>query len=302
MEPFGSISSKINAWARRYGCTPMLLWLIGINLAVFMLYSIIDKGMLLFGRPTDVPFRLLAMPTDFERLLHAPWTLLTSTFFHEGLWHILFNMLWLWFFGRLFSQYFSSNDLLLVYLLGGATGNLLCVVAYEVLPYFHNAAAHSYILGASGAAMAIMLATTMKAPRAKIYLWGLLELEVRYFALIIVAIDFFSVAGENAGGHIAHIGGALFGLLYSPLRRRAHLAFQKHSARKRPYAPRASWHESIHTRKQRRAKSTNRTAPQGATDTRGDGERLKEILEKLSKGGYGALSTEEKEFLFRRKG
>lgn len=301
MALFKDTTYKINAWARQHGFPAVLVWLIGANLAIFLLYNVIDKSLLLFGSPSSTLFRMLAMPTDLPRLLVAPWTLVTSFFFHEGLFHILFNMLWLWFFGRLFLRYFSPRDLLWVYILGGISGNLLCMLAYAVFPYFHDVAAISYILGASGAAMAIMLAIAIRIPREKIYLWAMFGIEVRYLAIFVVALDFLSITGGNAGGHIAHIGGALFGLLYGPARRYLKATHATKGARPRRRAASSfSRSGSTHRRTSERQSHGNSATPP-PSQSAADEKRLKSILDKLAEGGYGALSSEEKEFLFKHR-
>ena len=302
MALFDNTTYKVNSWARKNNFPPMLVWLIGINLAIFLVYNIVDKSLILFGSASGVPFRLLAMPTDFSRLLLAPWTLVTSIFFHEGVWHILFNMIWLWFFGRLFLQHNSARELLRVYLLGGITGNLLCMLAYAVFPYFHGAASISYILGASGAAMAVMLAITMQRPREKVYIWAMVGLELRYFAIIMVAIDLLSATGDNAGGHIAHIGGAAFGLLYGPAMR----YFRGIRSKKRPHQRTHQTFSfkgkgSANRKRKQYANATSSSRNPASQHQEQDEKQLKAILDKLAKGGYGALTTEEKEFLFNHR-
>ena len=203
-------------------------------------------------------------------------------FDHEGFTHILFNMLWLWVFGRLFFLHATNKDFHRVYCWGGIAGGLFYVVAYNIFPYFSSVLPMAIAMGASASVMAITVAAVVKAPREEVYLFGLLRVQVLWIAVGVVLLDFFSVTGANAGGHIAHLGGAFFGFLYARYGMRV--------ARRRSVS---IWERlsSWWTRINRRGKKEE--SPEAAQ------KEVERILAKLAKGGYAALSTEEKEKLFR---
>ena len=206
------------------------------------------------------PFlQYLQMPSSPELLLYRPWTIVTYMFTHFDFLHILFNMLWLYWFGGLFLTFFSERQLGGLYLLGGIAGAVLFLVAYNMFPYFRTVAAYSYLMGASASVMAIV----------------------------------FAITSTNAGGHIAHIGGALFGIWFAArikegkdltapmnrlLDRVANLGKRKPKMRVTYKRPETDY--EYNARKQRETVD------------------LDAILDKLKRSGYESLSAEEKKKLF----
>ena len=136
-------------------------------------------------------------------------------FMHAGILHILFNMLWLYWFGSLFLHFFSAKHLRGLYVLGGICGGLLYMVAYNVFPLFSSQIAGSTLVGASASVLAIVAATAYREPnyRVQLFLFGAIRL--KYLALVVIGIDVISITSSNAGGHIAHLGGALAGLWFA---------------------------------------------------------------------------------------
>ena len=142
----------------------LCIQLIYINVAVFVLVTVCGVVLQLFNLPPWGWLSWLELPASFGRFLVQPWTLLTYMFMHAGLWHILFNMLWLYWFGTMFLQFFSAKHLRGVYLLGGICGGLLYMVAYNVFPYFQYMIEGSFLLGASASVLAIVAATAYREP------------------------------------------------------------------------------------------------------------------------------------------
>ena len=144
-----------------------------------------------------------------------PWTLLTYMFTHFDFLHIIFNMLWLYWFGGLFLNFFSERQLGGLYVIGGLAGALLYIVSYNFFPYFSNVAAHSTLMGASASVMAIVFAVSFYKKDMEISLLLIGRIKLIYLALFTLGIDLLAITSDNAGGHIAHIGGALAGILYA---------------------------------------------------------------------------------------
>ena len=138
--------------------------LIFINVAVFVVVALVQISLLLFNRYVGDIFNWLELPASFSRLAIQPWSLLTYMFMHAGFIHLLFNMLWLYWFGQLFLRFFSVRHLLGLYLLGGICGGLLYMVAYNVFPYFEYMVEGSFLLGASASVLAIVAATAFRQP------------------------------------------------------------------------------------------------------------------------------------------
>jgi len=219
-----------------------------------------------------------------------PWTLLTYMFFHIDIWHILFNMLWFYWFGKIFLDYLSGKKLLLVYILGGISGGLLYILTFNVFPVFSSMLPKSYALGASAAVMAVVTAISFYVPNYSLNLLFIGKVKIIYLAIILFIFDFFMIPAGNSGGHLAHIGGALFGFLYIQFLPAGKIKFfnnlftrkrKQYSAYSTGGTSRPLTDEDYNLQKAERQKHTD------------------EILEKISKGGYDSLSKEEKEFLFK---
>ena len=136
-------------------------------------------------------------------------------FLHSSFLHILLNLLWLFWFGKIFLEYLDQKKLLSVYLLGGLAGGALFILSYNVFPVFKENLAISIALGASAAVMAIVMTISFYVPDYSIRLLFLGNLKLKYLAIAVIVIDIMSIQGGNAGGHIAHLGGAIFGIIYA---------------------------------------------------------------------------------------
>jgi len=148
-------------------------------------------------------------------LLTRLWTPITYMFVHEGFLHLLFNMLWLYWFGKIFLQYFSGRSLGSLYVLGGLAGALLYIVAFNTIPYYVNMG-NGWMIGASAAVMAIVMGTAFYRPDLQLYLFLLGPIKIVYIAIFAFVLDFLSLGNaSNPGGHVAHIGGALLGYLFA---------------------------------------------------------------------------------------
>lgn len=290
---------------RSYLQGSMLLRLIFINIGVFLLLHLLALGALLFNVPGDQMLQWVELPSDLGLLLRRPWTLVTYMFAHYGMLHILFNMLWLYWLGRIFMEFFSPKQLTGVYLLGGWGGALLFLLAYNLLP--HLAMGHYFLIGASASVIAIVVATAVYTPNYKIGLLFLGEVSLKWVAIVTVAIDLLSMEGGNLGSSIAHIGGAIVGAIYALRIRTGHDITRPLNAAIDGIVGMFNGRSfKLPDFKRKRAGSTTHArgeaqqAPRGArpADTVSE-EELDIILGKIKAAGYDALTDEEKDKLFK---
>ena len=275
-----------------------------INIAVFVVQSIILLFFTLSGKG-DVFKEFLtwfyfpksiSVSFGVNDLIHKPWSIITYQFFHEpsGVLHILFNMLYLWFFGRILIGYLNRQFILPLYLTGGIIGALLFMLTYNVSPIFQTNDA--VLLGASASILAIVVAAATLAPDYTVFLLLLGPVKLKHIALIAILFDIVSISsGENAGGHIAHIGGALTGFLYIQSYRSGRNWFG--------WWPRFEDKISgLFERKKPKVVFVNpkQQKPRSASGITEDTQkRMDEILDKIAQSGYDSLTKSEKEFLFK---
>ena len=289
-------------WQYRYGSD--LIKLILINIAVFITVNLINIPFILFAK--TVPFNLVdflslyASPHNFVR---HPWGIFTYMFIHEGFWHILWNMLGLYWFGQIVQDMIGKPKILPLYIFGGIFGGLLYMLAYNIFPLFSNAVAVSSCIGASAGVMAIVLAAATIAPNFELGFAIIGPVKIKWIALVYVVLDLINIQGGNAGGHIAHLGGALFGFVFIKQLQSGNVftrpfyavtdffsnLFKKKSNLKVEYKK-----EYVYT-SEKNTKSN--TAQQKETISKQ--EKLDAILDKINRSSYDSLSKEEKEFLFK---
>jgi membrane associated rhomboid family serine protease len=278
-----------------------LLWLIVTNAAAWLVVSMARVLVFLLDSPDEravgAVADLFALPASTLRFSGQPWTLITYMFLHIDFLHILFNLLWLFWFGKIFLEFLSQKKLVCTYLLGGIAGGLAYLLFYNVFPVFSRNLDISFALGASAAVMAIVTAISFYVPRYTVALFLFGKVRIIYIALVLFVLDFFLIRSENAGGHIAHIGGALYGMGYAFTLRQG-IRFSMHGS---------FWHvfrgKTISQRHNQPKDASRRM-----TDDEYNAYRLKrqqkidEILDKISRSGYESLTSEEKEILFRASG
>lgn len=274
--------------------------LIFINVAAFVLCTLLSVLLGLFTIDTTELLRNLYLPADLLQLLRRPWTLITYMFMHAGIWHLLGNMLWLYWFGRLFLYFFSSKHLRGLYIVGGLLGGLLYIVAYNLLPIFEGHLYSATLVGASASVLAIAIATAVREPEYQINLMFIGPVRLKYFALFIVLFDILYVGSNNAGGHIAHLGGALAGWWFATgiskgydITRWANVCMDAIAGlfSKRERKPRKP-KMKVHTTNARTADYEYNARKKAQSD------EVDRILDKLKQSGYSSLSEEEKRRLF----
>jgi membrane associated rhomboid family serine protease len=269
--------------------------LIYINIAVFFLITLIAViGFLLnnteiSGKALD----LFSVPASLNALLLRPWTLITYMFTHKDIWHILFNMLWLYWFGRIFLEYLDGRKLVAVYLLGGISGALVYILSFNIFPAFTGMISDSVAIGASASVMAIVIAIAAYVPDYTIQLLLLGRIKIKYMALAIFVLTSIMDFSVNSGGKLAHIGGAFFGYFYIlNLRHGRDIGKGFNSIIDffvtifKPRKKLIVTHKKVATEYEYNKIKTDHQ------------KQINHILDKISKGGYDSLTKEEKETLF----
>ncbi len=280
-----------------YKSLDMLQKIIVVNAIIYLFVNLGDVVLRLFNFPDGSVSGFLtdwlAVPSSVKSLIYRPWTLITYSFYHENFLHILFNMLWLFFMGRLFTEYLGEKKLLPLYLVGGLCGSLLFILFYNLFPLFSREVDIAVALGASASVLAITVAIATLLPDYEVGLflpqW---RVKLKYIAIALFVIDLLSITGNNAGGNIAHIGGAIFGFFYikqlkkgrdltGGLQRLIDRITQKKKPSIKVVFRKDSSDESYHNKK-----ANNQ-------------ETIDKILDKISRSGYASLTNEEKELLFK---
>ena len=263
--------------------TKLIIWNIGIFLVSIPLYYQFRFGF--FDYPD-----WLALRSDWHYALTHPWTLFTYAFLHASFMHLLFNMLMLYFSGRLFLTFFSQTQLLGVYVWAAIFSGLMFVVGYLVLGQ------SSRLVGASAAVMAVLVAVTIYMPTMEVRLWGIISMKLWHLTAIFLVLDILFVLIENTGGHIAHLAGAFFGYLYIKLLQNGTDLSKIVSSvtgifGRKPKARMKTVHKNVN-------RTQPRSAPKIVIKDKTQ-QQIDEILDKIGRSGYDSLSKEEKEFLGR---
>lgn len=268
--------------------------LIYINLGVFLIVGLVNVVLLLFNISRGWIDQSLALSSQFGVLIRNPWTLFTYMFLHYQFIHLIINILTLYWFGKIFLEYYSQRDLVGLYIFGGLLGGLLYFIAYATLPLFQNQ--YASLCGASAAIMAIIVACAYTDPERSIRLVLFGNVKVKWLAVFAIVVSLLNVASENAGGNISHLGGALGGFFYVfALRKGKNLTSGINKAIdsivnlfKRNKAP--------------KMKVTYNQRPMTDQEynyaKRQESEQIDIILDKIKKSGYDSLSKEERDKLF----
>jgi membrane associated rhomboid family serine protease len=272
--------------------------LIGINVAIFVVVGLFRVTLFLFNAPVsyDGIIDWVGVPSGFATLLIRPWTLITYMFIHFDFFHIFFNMIMLYVGGRLFKEFLGENRLTGTYILGGLAGAFVFIVGYNLFPVFNEARFISVAIGASASVLAIFIAVATYMPNYQLPLLIIGRIRLKYIAIFFVIIDLLSIDRGNAGGHLAHLGGALWGFLYISLLRSG----------KDPAASTGIWVKALGSifkpKPKMRVEYRNRRPLNDDEYNKQrvqNQKRMDQILDKISQHGYESLTSEEKEILFK---
>lgn len=272
-----------------------LIKLIYVNIAVFLAVKLI--GTLITLLQINTGFSIItwfAVPADINNLIFKPWTIFTYMFLHQDFLHVIFNMLILYWFGQIFLQHFDNKKLLSVYIVGGLAGAAFFIIAFNLIPLFDQVIPFAIALGASASVMAIVIAISVYIPNHKIHLMFLGPVPLKYIATFYIVLDVLSIASENAGGHIAHLGGALFGYLYiTQMRKGKNITKGFDRFMDKIFA----WFKpkdrfKVTYKRPVSDMDYNKTKVSNQKD-------IDKILDKIADKGYDSLSKSEKEILFK---
>ncbi len=278
----------------QYKMANILVKLIVINVAVFLLVYL---GSFILSTSPQYFSRWFILSDDLDSILFRPWSLITYGFLHFGFLHILFNMLWLYWFGQIVLNLFTGKRLLTVYLLGALFGGLLFVIAYNLFPAFEQN--RGFLIGASGAVTAIMVFIATYSPNTEVRIFTF-TLKLWHIALFLFLFDLVRIPSSgNAGGLMAHVGGAIFGYIYA-------IQLAKGNDIGKWFENFMDWVANLFKpRSKKPFKTVHRTTqnnparskPKAAkTDHQ---KKVDGILDKIGKSGYESLTKEEKDFLFK---
>ncbi len=275
--------------------------LIVINVAVFLLMGTIYVLSTIGETEWVYAFvsKQFTIPPRFGDFILRPWTLITYAFAHSltDIFHILFNMLIFYWFGRLFIEYLGNDKLIALYLLGAITGGVVYLLVYNGVPYFIERSGFAGMVGASAAVYAIVTGAAVLMPNYTFYLMFLGPIRIKYIAGFYIILSFLGSVGSNAGGNIAHLGGALMGFIYIKQLQvgvnwggwiTVTLDWLKELFQPRPKV-KVTYRKPEPKPKMKARSSVASKASQDEIDA---------ILDKISERGYESLTSDEKEKLF----
>lgn len=282
-----------------------LVKIILINTAVFLIL-LVAKIILTLSQSSNVytwVLNLLQLPASTTEFIYKPWTLITYFFTHDDIFHILFNMLFLYWFGRLIDEYLGAKRVVALYLLGGIFGGLIYMVIYNLLPYFQPHLAQSRMLGASAAAFAVAVGASTLLPNYTFNLIFLGPIRIKFIALFYIILSLAQTVGPNAGGNLAHLGGALVGYFFIKLLQNGtdlgKPVYALINSWSRLFQKRPSMQVTYREKQVYRSTQAYSSAASPTIIEMPDQMEIDSILDKISKSGYESLTKEEKQKLFK---
>jgi membrane associated rhomboid family serine protease len=263
----------------------IIYWNVGVFLLSLVFYQFT------IGR-FDFP-SWIALSSNPKDVLFFPWTLLTYSFLHASFWHLFFNMIMLNFASRLFLTFFTQKQYFGLYVLSSIFAGIAFVISYYFLGIY------SSIVGASGAVLAILVATTTYQPLMEVRLFLFGNVKLWHITTVFLVLDFMQIMLDNTGGHIAHIAGAVFGVVYVKMLQNgtdlssivtSFINFFSNLFQPKKATPFRKVHVNPRSNA---AKRESKIVTKDKTQ-----QQIDEILDKISQSGYDSLTKDEKEFLF----
>ncbi|MEA3496766.1 MAG: rhomboid family intramembrane serine protease [Bacteroidota bacterium] len=297
-------NSRINDFILKFTKSNNIIYkLILINVIFFVIVGIVRLGFFLSTGETYSNGYLqfwnnLSLSADSSTTVTKPWTLITYMFMHSGFFHIFWNMVILYWFGSIFREYQNDEKVLSTYILGGLTGGIFYLIIYQFIPFLGDKAPLLGMVGASASVLAILVAAATLTPNYSINLLFIGAVKLKYIAIALIVIDIISFPEGNYGGHIAHLGGALYGFIFVRQLQKGKdigswinkLLFSIKEAFKSQKKTKFKTYKGNGKKEQSKPKSTARNIA--------DQKEIDDILDKISQSGYDSLSEKEKERLF----
>lgn len=259
--------------------------IIFINIALFILTYLINTFSYLLKGDGNFVIEWFALSPQFDTFITRPWTLITYGFLHSGFLHILFNLIFLYYIGNIFLDFFSKKQFITYYFLGIIFGGIIYLLSYNYLPALKNQ--QTILVGASAGVIAILVGIASYIPNYALQFRFIGSIKLLYIAIGFVILDIVQIPVDNAGGHLAHLGGAIIGFLlttYFNQGKNINL-----------------WPVNLFQNKKDKPLKTvykNKTSAKNSNPQEQQ-KKIDAILDKISKSGYDTLSKEEKDFLFK---
>ncbi len=265
--------------------------LITINIFFFIVPFFLQTIFWLFKIPTIDFSSLLHLLPNFIEVLYRPWTLVTYSFLHGSFSHILWNMVLLYFSSKIYLNLFSEKQFIKNYVLGILTGGLFFLVGYNLFPVFEGI--YPPLVGASAGVMAILIFISIYIPKQEV-IFFFINIKLQYIGIALIVLDILQIPYSNAGGRIAHLGGAFIGYLYASQLKKGN-----------DIGSSLNWIWSFInsfsiSKKRKNMRTVHRSEnPSKEKYKNFQQEKIDDILDKISKSGYESLKQDEKDFLFK---
>ena len=279
------MNNLVNKIQGKFKSATIVEKIIFINIAVFAISYLTKALFSLMQWGEDPFFNWFALPANFSNFFLRPWSIISYGFLHGDFWHILFNLIILYYFGNLFLDFFSKRDFLIYYFLGIIFGGVVYMFSYNFFPALKTNTA--YLVGASAGVTAILVGLATKIPNYAMNFRFIGSIKLWYIAVGVILLDIIQIPVSNTGGHLAHLGGALIGFL---------LTNQTNNGKNISNL----FSSLFKTKKQNPLKTVyKKPKPKKPIKNSNNHQRkIDEILDKISKSGYETLTKEEKDFLF----
>ena len=250
--------------------------IIFLNVAIYLAPFLINTILFLFNIKNIDLLKWFTIDADFSQLIFKPWSIITYGFLHGSFSHIFWNMIILYYFGKILNNLFGDKLLKKLYLSGIVAGGLTYVISYNVFPVFRGV--ESVMIGASAGVMSVLFYLASYSPQMGIRIF-FFDIKIIYIALFLFFYDIIQIPLNNSGGHIAHIGGAIWGYYYCISNNKGEDLTQ-------------SIFNIFKTTKKKNTKASQ-------NNNNFDQKKIDSILDKISDSGYDSLTKKEKEYLFK---